>query len=295
VEAIGLAHRNEDRDTDRESAVVTTKIRRFEFVHGGDVYRVVGREHIAPRDREVARALVQRLAARGSPLLLERVAADLVPFAPQSLAHALEIIADALVSGRLVAVRDELDPMLFDEEEIIDLHDLIDPDARDDPYHPIDPTPPEPQLTWLSFEVVDDRGERLDGGYVCTIDGTPDEGPLAKQKHAYEDLRPAARADLELRWIDLSPTDRLGPVYPDGLDPDGGSGPQDEVAPVDGEDITSFEVVDEEGHPFTGQYEVMGAMTSIGALTGRVELSPTTSPLMLRLHGLTPAMLGSRA
>lgn len=287
---------------------MTSKFRRLEFMHGGDAYLVVGRHRIASRDRDVARALVQRLAARASPFLLERLAADLVPFPPRSLAHALEIIAEALVSGRLVAVRDESEPMFFDEEEIIDLHDLIDPDAHDDPYHPIDPTPREPDLTWLSFEVVDDQGRLLDGGYVCTIDGKPEEGPLAKEKHAYDELRPAARADLDLRFLDLSPEDRLGPVYPEDLEPDGGSERRDEVVPenetfpdpaipVDDNAITSFEVVDDEGRPFEGQYELIGETAMAGAaiagtLTGRVEL-PTTTPLTLSLHGLKPATLGN--
>ncbi len=176
--------------------------------------------------------------------------------------------------------------VLRDEFEQLDVwsHDHeIDDLAPDEP-----PPPPIPdtreELTWLSFEVVDDRGQRLDGSYVCTIDGRVDDGPLQKDKHAYDDLLESARASLDLRAIVFTEPTPLGPVFP--VDP---------FAPTEHETTTTFEVVDSDDHPWYGEYAILQGDTELhrGDLAGRITVPPELPPpLTLELRTLRRATLG---
>lgn len=195
----------------------------------------------------------------------------------------LQEIAWAAASGyALLVVADEFEP--------IDAWSPADEDAED--LVPDERTPEErdtrDELTWLSFEVVDDRGKRLDGGYVCTIDGRVDDGPLEREKHGYDELQFTARAQLDLRMLDLFAADALGPVDPvdDGIDPDASEA-------EDG--VTTFEVVDENGRPWLGEFALArdDVEQTSGSLRGRITVDPGLSaPLTLTLHALHGAALG---
>ena len=282
---------------------MSSKFHQLEVVHDDSVYLVVGEHDVADfPDRATARAFLLQLASRGSHLELEWLAAEFSTVPPRSLEEAVEILADAIASGTLVAVRHHADARLLDDE-MEDIEDLVDPSARDEPWIPIDPRPVEPDLTWLSFEVMDDRGHRLDGGYVCTIDARPEEGPLAKEKHHYPDLRHGAQAELELRFLDLFQVDEADA---DDADSDAGRD-SDAITPAPTDDsrspgpdtATSFEVVDNGDAPLAGDYIVFheGREVVSGPLSGRTELDPgLEGPLTLELHFVPGARIdGSRS
>lgn len=182
-------------------------------------------------------------------------------------------------------------PMVYSRDVIVDwdeipmLSDLIGP--RTEPVGPSVPVFEDPRDAWLSFEVVDERGEPADGRYTCTIDGEVDRAPLARTTQAFRELSTSARARLrleELRWLAL-------PF--DGPTPQGPSGPAvDPDAPaVRG---TTFEVVDEDGIALAGGYRVGDdAGEHEGSLGGVVRVE-TSGTARLRVWVAGPTAGGAR-
>ncbi|MEX1363247.1 MAG: hypothetical protein AB1Z98_08980 [Nannocystaceae bacterium] len=148
------------------------------------------------------------------------------------------VVVDALVRGRLVAVRwDEPTPPLS-EAEPIELRELgggevIEPMVGGDTREPSPPL----QTTWLSFEVVDERGRPVDHGrFEVIVDGRLHVGELLPDSRPrYEPVRVGATAELRLeglRW-DWEPGSD-DPTKPGGGDdptkPSGGDDPPSPAA-----------------------------------------------------------------
>jgi hypothetical protein len=218
-------------------------------------YAIVrSRDELSFFDEADARALVRRLVEEnvsGARQIVD-LAEELTGDYHHSLSDAIGTVARALMRGDVVGLRVDAEPEPLGRaaRQVRDLRDPT-PDAphvgpRDTPRDE-----PAPQVrTWLSFEVVDDRGQPLLGEFRVAIDADEDAGELDDTTRRYDDIRAEADARLRLDLLRWDPTTRDEPtVTPDGPIP---GGPP--VAPDDA--VTTFEVVGEDGTPWPGEFSL---------------------------------------
>ncbi len=230
----------------------------LEILHGGARYALVARRDVnAHPDERAARRLVEEgLREHGHRFAreLEALAQQLGGWRARNPARA---VIDALVAGRLVAVRWDAPVQRMSEPEYIELRDI--PGAHID--GPIPGGPPrEPvaplRTTWLSFDVVDDRGQPIPSGrFGAAIDGRGDGGPLDGEVHRYDMLREGAAASLQLEDIfwPFEPGVIDEPVTPPVVDD-----PAQPLGPEASRFVT-LEVVDEQGVALLGKYTLTDA------------------------------------
>jgi hypothetical protein len=130
--------------------------------------------------------------------------------------------------------------------EIRDIGDIDGPvpafPGGGDPSDPAGPAAPL-TTTWISFEVVDDRGDPVEGEFRVALDGAVEEGELDDETRHYDDIREAAEVRLHLEHIRW-PFDADEPIEPT-VDGPGAEDPAP-LAPAP-DTATTFEVVDEAG------------------------------------------------
>lgn len=255
--------------------------RSIELVHGRSRVVVVPRSQVAERLTMVAaRGLVEDALREGGPsaaAALERLAEALVWRPIAGSREAAQIVAEGLVEGRIVAVT--LSPATgpLADAEVTDLRMLGG--WPDDPLHPPGeppaPAPTEP-TTWISFEVVDERGVPADGRFRLALDGRTEHDALARRRHRFEALLRAGPAELEvqeLRWDEPAP----GPHVP---------GPSD--APAEG-GLLSIELVDDRGEPLVAHVRLSEGdhLLLDGTLAHRLRRAlPAGGPVTLELTEL---------
>lgn len=126
--------------------------------------------------------------------------------------------------------------------------------------------------TWVSFEVVDDHGRRANGSFRVALDARVVSGQLEQRRRSYGDLRQGVdvRVRVDDLWWSPRPSSPLDPAPP---------------APNSRGTEISFEVVDDDGHPMAGSFELEGASQRIdsGDLhhRGRVVVEPEDGPFTL--------------
>lgn len=222
---------------------------RIELLDGRSRILVVPRRDVSPPPSETAarRLLDDALRDGGTGVAaeLERLAEGLVGRAEVSRREAVAIVARALVEGRLVAVALPRPERALAAVETTDLRTLVVWEVEEPLRARV--TPPDPQpvatTTWVSFEVVDERGAAADGRYRIALDSSEGEGELGRRGHRFDALSEVVRVELaveDLRWDDAMPR----PIAPQrGDDP----------SPAD-DGLFSVELVDECGEPLHGRF-----------------------------------------
>lgn len=232
-----------------------------------------------PDDVTVARDRLARLDGLDE-YTVRRMLDDngLLPLSYQAGDDLLELLARAWVQ-RLIAVIEQREPTrLLDGPEV---RDLVPPRALGE--LPTGPTPgPEPgetKPTWVSFEVVDDQGNLVDGTFRCQVDARLETGELEQMPHRFEPLKRGASAQLYLemlRWPDVDPTTVDAPSgdTDDRVVDDPGGGDHDVPRGGDEAGVTTFEVVDEDGGALTGTARWTGEGGDMveAKLGGRIEV-----------------------
>jgi hypothetical protein len=256
-----------------------------ELIHGGSRYVVVPRSQVEQRPSELdARRLVEdalREGGVGTAAGLERLAEGLVGRAVESTREAAGIVVRGLVEGRLVAVAWPSSTRALAAVEVTDLRTLggweVEEPLRSR-VTPRDPTPVEP-TTWVSFEVVDERGVAADGSFRVALDGRVEEGALEQKRHRFDGLRPAGPVQLvveDIRWD--ATTHPHAPWHEDDPRP-GGDG------------LFSVDLVDERGEPLRGRFSLTegNRLLAEGVLAHRWRRAlPEGEPVMLELSELRP-------
>jgi hypothetical protein len=153
----------------------------------------------------------------------------------------------------------------------------------EDPLRPgVMPREPKPEAatTWVSFEVVDERGVPADGRYRIALAAREEAGELARRGHRFDALPETVQVELaveHLRWDDIVPI----PAAPQrGDDPSSVS---------DG--LFSVELVDEHGEPLCGRFTLAEGDRRVaeGVITHRFRRSlPQGGPVTLELTELRP-------
>jgi len=211
-----------------------------------------------------------------------------------SVDEAIDAIARAIERGVIEPIRFEtiepgLRPPTFGEvvdwDNATPLADL----RRDEPPAVVRPrVEPRPTWTdpldaWLSFEVVDDRGLAAAGTFACTITGDVTSGALDRRSHEFRGLSTSASGRVQIRELSFAAavTGFDGPV-PGGtpVSPVSPHEPSEPSEPGPGQ--TSFEIVDEDGAPLSGQYVVSSDGESRGELAGVVTIE-SHGPMRLRV------------
>jgi hypothetical protein len=166
------------------------------------------------------------------------------------------IVARALARGDLRAVRLSTNPATLGAAttEIRDIGDIDGPvvpafPGGGDPDRPDGPAAPL-STTWISFGVVDERGDPVDGDFRIALDAAVHEGELDDETRLYEDIREAADVRLHLAHI-LWPFDADEPVEPT-VDGPGAEDPAP-LAPAP-DTATTFEIVDADGKPWPAHF-----------------------------------------
>jgi hypothetical protein len=261
--------------------------RPFELVHGGARCIVVPRAWLDTRPSELAaRWLVEDALREGgiaTAAALERLAESLVGRTVESTREAAQIVIRGLVEARLVAVQWPTEERTLAGVEVTDLRTLgnweVDEPGR--PGGPPAPPPPVPveSTTWVSFEVVDERGEAADGRYRIGLDAHAEEGEIARRGHRFDGLREAVRVQLlveDLRW---DPTAQPNAPWR-GDDP----------RPSD-DGLFSVELVDERGEPLRARFTLSEGERRLaeGTLDHRWRRAlPGGEPVTLTLSELRP-------
>lgn len=204
-----------------------------------------------------------------------RLAEDLSGAYGLRVTEACRVVAQAIARGDLVAVwMDRTPPALGRATGTAAgpraLSELMDPEPFARPAEPVAADAAD-ELTWVSFEVVDDEGLRADGTFRIALDADVRDGELIRDQHRYDELRPAAdvRLKVETAWWDPS-----APVVVLGSD-----------EPANAPAVTlRFEVVDDEGEPVAGRYVLEGADGQLAA--GRVD-----GDVRVEIPGGSPATL----
>ena len=228
---------------------------------GGQFYELAAARDIVrpPRDVTAARRYLERLedwTEAKARALLESI--DRMPLMRRVDDDLTELVARLWVEGVLTVIAARPSVRLLDAPQI---RDLVEPHHLGDLGEPPKPTPAvQPtELSWVSFEIVDDRGEPSDGQFRCQLDARLEAGELDRQSHRYDDLRPETSAQLyaeALRWPVPDPAvdepgadpaaDDRGPDAP-GLDPT-----TTDPTAADTQRVTTLEVVDDDGAPLPG-------------------------------------------
>lgn len=257
----------------------------FEILHGGARYALVARRDVYEHlDERAARRLVEE-GLREHGHRFARQLEDLAQRLGGRDHDPVVAVIDALVAGRLVAVRWNPPVRLMSEPEYTELHDMGGGDV-DGPIVGGDPREPVAALrtTWLSFDVVDDRGEPIGAGrFGAAIDGRGQGGPLDGERHRYDMLRESAEAALRLEDIvwPFEPGVPDKPTTPSVLDdPAGPVGP-------DSARVVSLEVVDDQGAALTGRYTLTASADEVhGELGGVLRREVTGDAPQLRLRDI---------
>lgn len=175
-----------------------------------------GRLHLVPRRQvleHVGAAEARRLLEAaiedegpGARHRLQRLAEDLGPRSPSCLEEALDVVVQAILDGRLVPIQLTEPDRPLDEPQVTNLGELLPPEPPPPLLGGLDgpgstEPDPTPQQARLSFEVVDDLGQPLEGRFQLTIDGNVTEGALDGTPHQRDDLRPGATATLALETL----------------------------------------------------------------------------------------------
>jgi hypothetical protein len=258
--------------------------RPIELADGRSRYVIVPRAHIDRRPSELAaRRLLDDALREGGPSTagaLERLAEELAGREVRGPREATAILVRALSEGRLVAVALPRPVRPLAEVEPTDLRTLGGWDV-DAPLQPrVTPLTPQPvaPTTWVSFEVVDERGASADGRYRITLDARLEHGELAQRRHRFDGLPEAVRVDLtveDLRWDDASPR-------PDAPSRD------DDPRPA-GDGLFSIELVDDRGEPLRGCFTLAEGDRRLaeGVISHRWRRAlPGGEPVMLELTEL---------
>lgn len=242
----------------------------LEVRHAGARYALVARRDVCePLDERAARRLVDEgLREHGHRFArqLEELARQLGASMARDPAR---VVVDALVAGRLVTVRWNEPAPLMSEPEYVELRDIGGGDVEG-PLVGGDPREPAAALrtTWVSFDVVDDRGEPVGAGrFGAAIDGRGDGGALDAEVHRYDMLRENAAAALQLRDIvwPFDPRAHDEPVAPPVLDPASTR-------------WVSLEVVDENGVALLGRYTLADSTDEVQGELGGVLRHAVTGP-----------------
>jgi hypothetical protein len=258
--------------------------RPLELVHGRSRYVVVPRTQVLQRlSGLAARRLLDDALREGGVAIateLERVAEQLVGRPLGGMREATAILVRALVEGRLVAVALPRPVRTLAEVEATDLRTLGGWEVEEPLRDPTDPSEPPPLVptTWVSFEVVDERGVPADGRYRIELDARLEHGELVQRRHRFDGLPEAVRVDLtveDLRWDDASPR------------PDAPSRDDDPRSAGDG--LFSIELVDDRGEPMRGCFTLAESDRRLaeGVISHRWRRAlPDGEPVMLELTEL---------
>jgi len=263
-----------------------TSRRPLELAHAHWHHLVLPRSHVVhhPSDLAIRRLLQDALREGGiaTATALERLAEDLVGRSVDGVREAAQIVAQALVEGRLVAITLPQPERMLAEVEVTDLRTLggwdVDEPLRP-PLTPHAPEPPEP-LTWVCFEVVDERGVPADGRYRISLDARTESGELARRRHRFDHLRKTVQVDLtvtDLRWDDTASR------------PDAPWHDDDPSRPHDG--LFSLEIVDDRGQPLHARFSLTEGDRPLaqGAIAHRWRRAlPSGEPVTLELTELRP-------
>jgi len=241
----------------------------YELARARDVLR-------APYDVEAARRQLERIegwtetAARA---VLESI--DRMPLLRPADEDLTELVARLWVEGVLSAV---VTPSPVRPVDAPEVRDLVEPHHLGDLGHPSRPSPSErpSALTWVSFEIVDERGQPADGEFRCRTDAKLDGGSLERRTHRYGDLPPGSSSQLYAEGLRWPSSNDEGPDITVG---DGSL--SEPVLPASGSTVTTFEVVDADGETlpgFAGWLDGSGArqQTTLGRVTEIVGSEPLT-------------------
>lgn len=247
---------------------------------------------LPPDDVVVARHRLARMEGLDE-YTVRRVLDDngLLPLSFRAGDDLLDLLARAWVQ-RLITVIEHREPArLLDGPEV---RDLVPPRALGElPAGPAPvPEPGETTPTWVSFEVVDDQGNRADGAFRCQLDARLEGGELEQVSHRFEPLKRGASAQVYLemlRWPvtdpvtievgldDVNDVDDTSDVHDDDVTPPPAAG--------NDADATTFEVVDEDGRALAGTARWSddgGALLEV-EFGGRVEVAASKPRLELRI------------
>lgn len=256
------------------------------FQLGAHVYGLVHARDIllAPDDVAVARDRLTRMDGLDEHTL-RRVLDDngLLPLSFRVGDDLFELLARAWVH-RLITVIEHRQPAR--QLDGPGVRNLVPPRALGE--LPTGPTPgPDPGKTtptWVSFEVVDDQGNLVDGAFRCQLDARLEAGELEQMPHRFEELERGASAQVYLEMLRWPAEPLGGPVVDPAVDPivdpivDDVDDVGDDVpgGPGSAHDtqVTTFVVVDEQGDALTGtaRWTDDGGKLVEVELGGRLEL-----------------------
>lgn len=122
--------------------------------------------------------------------------------------EAIGVVARALAEGRLVAVAMPERARVLSDVEATDLREIGGWEV-DDPLGPGDGPLLRPEATtWVSFEIVDERGVPAQGHYRVALDASVEEGELEARPHHFDGLRETVQVRMlaeALRWDAATP------------------------------------------------------------------------------------------
>ncbi|MEM7155172.1 MAG: hypothetical protein AAF799_20155 [Myxococcota bacterium] len=183
--------------------------RSFEIRHGNARYAVVSSANLrAGLSRDAAQRLLTEGLQNSGRSFERRVTELAEKLGGSPSRNPTSVVIEALVSGRLVVVRMEdglglmAEPVMTDLQELGDLGEPLAADI------PPPSSEPEPATTWVSFEVVDEKGRPADGEFRLGLDARVISGGLDQQVHRVDGLREAVRVELfveQLRWTHDDP------------------------------------------------------------------------------------------
>lgn len=214
--------------------------RTYELARARDVLRT-------PWDVEGARRQLERIEGwteATARAVLESI--DRMPLVRRADDDLTELVARLWVDGVLAVVVTRPPARTVDAPVV---RDLVEPHHLGGLGPRSDPTPREKPsaLTWVSFEIVDERGDPADGEFRCQLDAKLDAGGLQQKTHRYDDLAVGTSSQLYaegLRWPSSTVDD------PDITVVD--NGPPEPTLPADESPVTTFEVLDSDGEALPG-------------------------------------------
>jgi hypothetical protein len=162
-----------------------------------DVLLVPARDVVWRPDEAAARHLVRSALEGPERSELWRLAEHLSSAPVGSDDDVVRVVAGALSSGVLVPVRIEREPMVLDEAQATMLSDLVEPAPRTS--HQM----PEPETTWISFDVWDDAGAAVDAGFRASAGGQSQSGRSDRAKIRFTELPVGSEMVLELDGVVL--------------------------------------------------------------------------------------------
>ena len=248
--------------------------RTYELARARDVLR-------APWDVEGARRQLERIEGwteATARAVLESV--DRMPLLRRADDDLTELVARLWVEGVLAVVVTRAPARPVDAPTV---RDLVEPHHLGDLGQPTDPAAPPRErpaaLTWVSFEIVDERGQPADGEFRCQLDAKLDAGGLEQRAHRYDELPVGTSSQLyaeRLRWPS-STVDEPGITVADDAPPE---------SPPAGDDrpVTTFEVLDSDGEALPGVAQWLdGSGARQEAKLGRVTEIVGTEPVTLEV------------